>query len=76
MTQPQQDQRPMRDDDGFDRLRSIQVFPSLGMMIATVISTPHHPEPAEACCEYDEPEVGSVERLFPRGRQAELDDVE
>lgn len=79
MTQPQQSQRPMRVDDDFDRLRSVQVFPSLGMMIDTVISTPHRPEPAEACCEYDEPEVGSVEKLYPRGRQAalsELDGVE
>lgn len=55
MTQPQQSQR------------TVSVWPSLSTTVETVISVP--PQPAEACCgDFDEPEVGSAERLHPKGR--------
>lgn len=50
-------------------MHTISIWPGLSAIVETVISTPHRPEPAEACCDFDEPEVGSVERLYPRGRQ-------
>lgn len=71
-------------------MHTISVWPGLSAIVETVINTPLRPEPAEACCDVDEPtpladvcgeapydelEIGSVERLYPEGRQAELDDV-